>query len=96
MIADMINNQKKIIPVVTELSIRGRKLNISVVFVTKPYFKVSKDVILISTHFFIMKILNKRELKQITINHSPDVNFKDFIWKIIIKYTAKSYNSTIR
>ena len=57
----MINN-KKINPVVPELSIRGRKLNISVVFITKPYFKVSKDVILITTHFFVMKILNKKEL----------------------------------
>ena len=57
----MINN-KKINPVVPELSIRGRKLNIFVVFITKPYFKVSKDVILITTHFFVMKILNKKEL----------------------------------
>ena len=59
MIADMINN-KKINPVVTELFIRGRKLNISIVFITQSYFKVPKDVRLNSTHFLIMKIPNKR------------------------------------
>ena len=59
MIADMINN-KKLNPIVTELFIRGRKLNISIVFITQSYFKVPKDVRLNSTHFFIMKILNKR------------------------------------
>ena len=52
MIAGMINN-KKLNPVVTELFIRGRKLNISVVFITQSYFKVLKDVILDSTHFFV-------------------------------------------
>ena len=59
MIADMINN-KKINPVVTELFIRGRKLNISIAFITQSYFKVPKDVRLNSTHFLIMKIPNKR------------------------------------
>ena len=56
--ADMINN-KKLNPVVTELFIRGRKLNISIVFITHSYFKVPKDVRLNSTHFFIVKIPNK-------------------------------------
>ena len=63
MIADMINN-KKLNPIVTELFIRGRKLNISIVFIMQSYFKVLKDVRLNSTHFLIMKILNKRELQQ--------------------------------
>ena len=58
MIADMINNNK-LNPVVTELFIRGRKLNISIVFVKQSYFKVPKDVRLSSTLFFIMKIPNK-------------------------------------
>ena len=61
MTSDMINNNK-LNPVVTELFIRGRKLNISIVFITQSYFKVPKDVRLNSTHFFIMKIPNKREL----------------------------------
>ena len=63
MIADMINN-KKLNPIVTELFTRGRKLNISIAFITQSYFKVPKDVRLNSTHFFIMKILNKRKLQQ--------------------------------
>ena len=62
MIADMINNNK-LNPVVTELFIRGRKLNIANVFITQSYFKVPKDVRLNSTHFFIMKISIKRELQ---------------------------------
>ena len=62
MIADMINN-KKLNWIVTELFIRSRKLNISFVFITQSYFKVPKDVMLSSTNFFIMKILNKRELQ---------------------------------
>ena len=65
----MINN-KKLNSVVTKLFIRGRKLNISLVFITQSYFKVPKDVRLNTTHFFIMKISNKREFQQIAINHS--------------------------
>ena len=76
MIADMINN-KKLNPVLTELFIRGEKLNISIVFITHSYLKVAKDVRLNFTHFFIMKIANKRELQQITMNHSSEIDFKD-------------------
>ena len=90
MIADMINN-KKVNPVVTELFIRGRKLNISIAFITQSYFKVPKDVRLNSTHFFIMKIPNKRELQQIALNHSSDIDFKDFM-KIYKKCTAGPYS----
>ena len=60
MIAEMINN-KKLSSIVTELFIRDRKLNICLVFITQSYFKVPKDVRLNTTHFFIMKISNKRE-----------------------------------
>ena len=74
----------------TELFIRDRKLNISVVFITQPYFKVSKDVRLNSIHFFIIKTPNKRELQQIALNHSSDIDFKDFI-KIYKKCTAEPY-----
>ena len=90
MIADMISNNK-LNPIVTELFIRGRKLNISIVFITQSYFKVPKDVRLNSTHFFIMKIPNKRELQQIALNHSPDIDFKDFM-NIYKKYTKEPYS----
>ena len=63
-IADMINN-KKLNSMITEFFIRGREINIYLVFITKLYFKVPKDVRLNSTHFFIMKIPNRRELQQI-------------------------------
>ena len=84
MIADIINNNK-LNPIVTELFIRGRKLNISIVFITQSYFKIPKDVRLNSTHFFIMKIPNKRE---IALNHSSDIDFKDFM-NIYKKYTKE-------
>ena len=90
MIADMINN-KKLNSIVTELLIRGGKLNISLVFITQSCFKVPKDVRLNTNHFFIMKIPNKRDLQQIAINHSSDIDFKDFI-KIYKKFTDGSYS----
>ena len=94
MIADMTNN-KILNLVVTELFIRGRKLNISIVFITQSYFKVPKDVRLNSTHFFIMKIPNKRELQQIALNHSSDIDFKDFM-KIYQRYTAEPYSFLVK
>ena len=90
MIADMINI-KKLNSIVTELFIRGRKLNISLVFITKSYFKVPKDVGLNTTHLFIMKIPNKREFQQIAISHSSNIDTKDFI-KIYNKCTDKPYS----
>ena len=90
MIADMISN-KKLNSIVTELFIRCRKLNISLVFISQSYFKVPKDVRNNSTHFFIMKIPNKRELMQIAINHSSNINTKDFI-EIYRKCIDKPYS----
>ena len=90
MIADMINN-KKLNSIVTELFIRGRKLNISPVFITQSYFKVPKDVRLNSTHFFITKIPNKRELQQMALSHSSDISFKDFV-RIYKKFSTELYS----
>ena len=86
MIPDMIKN-KKLSSIVTELFTRGRKLNISLVFITQSCFKVLEDVRLNYTNFFIIKIPNKRELQQIALNHSSDISSKDFI-KIHKKHTA--------
>ena len=77
MIADMIHN-KKLNSIVTELFIRGRKINISLVFITQSYFRVPKDVRLNTTHFFIAKILNKSGLQEIARDHSSDISTKDF------------------
>ena len=90
MIADMINS-RRLDSIVTELFISERKLNISLVFITKSYFKVPKDVRLNTIHFFIAKILNKRELQQIAINHSSDTSTKDFI-NMYKKCTGKPYS----
>ena len=86
----MINN-KKLNSMVTELFIRERIPNISLVFITQSYFKVPKEVRLNATHFFIMKVPNKRELQQIAMSHSSDKDFKDFI-KIYKKCTDKPYS----
>ena len=90
MIADMVHN-KKLISIVTEMFIRGRKLNISLVFITQSYFKVPKDIRLNTSHFFIAKIPNNRELQLIAINHSSDINTKDFP-NIYIKCTGEPYS----
>ena len=68
MISYIIKN-KKLNSIVTELFIRGRKINISLIFITQSYFKVPKDVRLDTTHFFFSKIPNRREIQQIAINH---------------------------
>ena len=73
-----------------KLFITGRKLNISLVFIIQSYFKVPKDVRLNTTHFFITKILSKRELQQIAINHSSDISTEDFA-NIYRKCTAELY-----
>ena len=88
-------NSKKLNSVVTKLFIRGRKLNISLVFITQSYLKVPKDVRLNSTHFFITKIPNKRELQQIVINHSSDISTKDFT-NIYRKCTAELFSFFVK
>ena len=73
------------------MSIRARKLNTSIVFIMQPYFKVPKDIRLNFTLFFIMTIPNEREPQKIALNHSSDINLKDFI-KIYKKCTAEPYS----
>ena len=63
-IADIESNEK-LSPIVTELFLRGRKLNISLVFISQSYFKVPKTIRINARHYFIMKIPNKREFQQI-------------------------------
>ena len=90
MIANMLNN-KKVNPIVTELFIRSRKLNISLVFLTQSYFVVPKNIRLNSTHYFIMKIPNKQELQKIASNNSSNIDFKDFM-NLYKECTAKPYS----
>ena len=78
MIADILSNEKHN-PAVTELLRRGSKRNISLAFITQSYFSLPKDITRKSTHYFIMKIPNKRELKQLASHNSSDFDFNDFM-----------------
>ena len=90
MIADMIDN-KDLNSIVTNLFIRCRKVNLSLAFITQSYFKVLKNVRLSTTHFFIIKIPNKREFQQIALNYSSDISTKELI-QIHKKFTAEPYS----
>ena len=90
MIADIMTN-RRFQAIIKELFIRCRKLNISLVFITQSYFSVPKDVRLNSTHYLIMKINNRRELQNIAINHSADIDYGDFM-KIYRECTKEPFN----
>ena len=89
MIADMLNN-KKLNPIVAKLLLRGRKLNVSLDFITQFYFAVPKNIRLSLTHYFVMKIPNKRQLQQIAFHHASEIDFQDFM-NLYKKCTAKPY-----
>ena len=89
MIANILCN-KKLNPIATELIIKGRKLNISLVFITI-LFCCAKNIRLNSTYCFIMNIPNKQELQKIAFNHSSDIDFQDFV-NLYKKCTAKPYS----
>ena len=89
MIADMLSN-KKLNPIITELFIRGRKLNISLILSCN-LICTCQNIRLNSTHYFIMKIPNKRELQQIALNHLSDTEFNDFM-NPFKKCTANPYS----
>ena len=91
---DMISHvmsDKKVHQILKDLFIRCRKLNISLCFLTQPYFSVSKDVRLNCTHYIIFKLDNKRVLQNIAINHFADIDCKDFI-KIYRNCTKELFN----
>ena len=90
MIADIMTNTK-FQAIIRELFIRCRKLNISVVIITQSCFSVPKKVRINSTHYLIMKIHSRRELQQIAINHSADIDNKDFL-KIYRNCTKEPYS----
>ena len=93
-IVDMEPN-KKLSPIVTEVFLRGRKVNVSLVFISQSYFKVSKTMRLNATCYFIKKIPNKRELEQIPSNHSSDIEFKDFM-QLHKDYTDEPYSFLVK
>ena len=90
MISHVMSN-KKAQQVLKELFIKCRKVNISLSFLIQSYFSVPKDVRLNFTHYVIFKLSNKRELQKIAINHSADIDYKDFV-NIYRNYTKDHYN----
>ena len=60
-------------------------------FITQSYFSFPKDVRLNSTHYLIMKISNRKELQNIAINHSADIDYNDFV-KIYRECTREPYS----
>ena len=90
MIADIMRSEK-FKAIVKELFIRCRKLNISIVFITESYFRTPKDTRLNSTHYILMKMGNKKELKSIAEENSGHLDFKDFL-KIYNHCTNKPYS----
>ena len=74
-----VMSDKKAQQVLKDLFIRCKKLNISLCFLTQSYFSVPKDVRLNCTHYIIFKLNNKTELQNMAINHSDDIDYKDFI-----------------
>ena len=94
MFDDMIADKKanaKLSPIVTELVLKGTKLNISLVFISQSSFKVPISVRLNVTYYFIMKIPTKREFQQIASNHSSHIKFKDFT-KLYKDYTKEPFS----
>ena len=84
-------SDKKAQQVLKELFIKCRKLNISFCFLTQSCFSVPKDVRLNWTHSIIFKLSNNRELQSTTINHSADIDYKDFV-NIYRDCTKEPYN----
>ena len=78
MIADIKYN-KNFKQIIKELFYRARKINISFVFIMQSYFRALKDARLNSTHYILMKIGNKKELKSITEEKSGYLDYKDFL-----------------
>ena len=90
MIADIMSN-KKFQAIIKELLIRCKILNISLVFITQSYFFVPKDVRLNSIHYLIMKINNRKDLQNIAIDHSADIDYNDFA-RIYRECTRRPYS----
>ena len=90
MIADIEYN-KKIKRINKELFYRARKINVSIVFITESYLRALKDARLNSTHYILMKIVNKKELKRTAEEKSGHLDYKDFL-KIYNYCTKGSYS----
>ena len=87
MIADFFSNKKLNNPIV---AIRSRKLKMSLTFITQSSFTLTKNVRINSTHYFVMKIPNKREFEQILFSNSSDIAY-EFFMNPCKKFTVKQF-----
>ena len=90
MIADIEYN-KNFKRIIKELFYRARKINVSIVFITQCYFRALKDARLNSTHYILMKIGNKKEVKSIAEEKSGNLDYKDF-FKMYNYCTSEPYS----
>ena len=90
MIANIMT-KRRFQAIIKELFIRIRKLIISIVFIMQSYFSVPKDFRLNSTQYLTMKINNRKELQNTAINHSADIDYKDFM-NIYRECTKEPFN----
>ena len=90
MVADIEYN-KNFKRIIKELFYRARKIDASIAFITQCYFRALKDVRLNSTHYILMKIVNKKELKSIAEEKSGNLDYKDFL-KMYNNCTSKPYS----
>ena len=91
MIVDMLSNKKRN-PVIIELFIRGGKLIIVLVVITRSYFAVPKNIRLNSTNYFIIKIPNKLALQQTALNHLSDIDFINLLYYGSLQNHTKPYS----
>ena len=85
-----IMNSKNFKSIIKELFIRCRKLNISIAFITQSYFRTPKDARLNSTHYLLMKIQNRKELRSTAEEKSANIDYKDFL-KMYYYCTSERY-----
>ena len=93
-IAAMESNEK-LSPIVTELFLRRKKLNIWLVFISQSYFKVPNTIRLNATHYFVMKIPSKKELQELTSSHSSDIDSKE-PYSFLVNDTTLSADNSLR
>ena len=91
MIADIEYN-KKFKRIIKELFYRARKINVLIVFITQSYFRALMDARLNSTHYMLMRIGNKKELKRIAEEKLGHLDYKDFL-KMYNYCTKEPYSS---
>ena len=93
-IAAMESNEK-LSPIVTELFLRRKKLNIWLVFISQSYFKVPNTIRLNATHYFVMKIPSKKELQELASSHSSDIDSKE-PYSFLVNDTTLSADNSLR